>query len=176
MLGPKLHMGKQKTERDWFCLSTLASPLCCSFPKPGGKGGTKKNLGKLCNQSLKTHIFEMHNCFLWVQPKKALFFSFFFFCLNVQGLRVFQITSYAGSSLQQERMYRMHRGHESMHVEMILIFLCALVIAQIVLVQWRQRHGRSYNVSCPLVTKAYPSGCHIPPSLPCPLPALKKMV
>uniref|UniRef100_A0A8C4M9J8 Ring finger protein 175 n=1 Tax=Equus asinus asinus TaxID=83772 RepID=A0A8C4M9J8_EQUAS len=56
------------------------------------------------------------------------------------------MTSFAGSSLQQERMYRMHRGHESMHVEMILIFLCALVIAQIVLVQWRQRHGRSYNL------------------------------
>ncbi|EPY76553.1 hypothetical protein CB1_001413027 [Camelus ferus] len=42
-------------------------------------------------------------------------------------------------------MYKAHRGHESMHVEMILIFLCALVIAQVVLVQWRQRHGRSYN-------------------------------
>ncbi|XP_054410584.1 RING finger protein 175 isoform X3 [Pongo abelii] len=43
-------------------------------------------------------------------------------------------------------MYKMHRGHDSMHVEMILIFLCVLVIAQIVLVQWRQRHGRSYNL------------------------------
>lgn len=43
----------------------------------------------------------------------------------------------------------MHRGHESMHVEMIVIFLCTLVIAQVVLVQWRQRHGRSYNVSQP---------------------------
>lgn len=59
------------------------------------------------------------------------------------------MTSFAGSSLQQERIHKMHRGHESMHVEMILIFLCTLVIAQIVLVQWRQRHGRSYNVSCP---------------------------
>ncbi|XP_027369290.1 RING finger protein 175 isoform X1 [Bos indicus x Bos taurus] len=49
-------------------------------------------------------------------------------------------------NLQQERMYKMHRGHESMHVEMVLIFLCALVVAQIVLVQWRQRHGRSYNL------------------------------
>ncbi|KAF5923425.1 hypothetical protein HPG69_006595 [Diceros bicornis minor] len=57
--------------------------------------------------------------------------------------------------LQQKRMYKMHRGHESMHMEMILIFLCALVIAQIVLVQWRQRHGRSYNLlmlSAKLVT------------------------
>ncbi|XP_034517386.1 RING finger protein 175 isoform X3 [Ailuropoda melanoleuca] len=49
-------------------------------------------------------------------------------------------------NLQQETMYRTHRGHESMHVEMILIFLCTLVIAQIALVQWRQRHGRSYNL------------------------------
>ncbi|XP_026240487.2 RING finger protein 175 [Urocitellus parryii] len=50
-------------------------------------------------------------------------------------------------NLQQERMYKMHRGHESMHVEMILIFLCTLVVAQVVLVQWRQRHGRSYNLA-----------------------------
>lgn len=62
------------------------------------------------------------------------------------------MTSFAGSSLQQEKMYKMHRGHESMHVEMILIFLCTLVIAQIVLVQWRQRHGRSYNVSQPMAS------------------------
>ncbi|XP_076995862.1 RING finger protein 175 isoform X2 [Tamandua tetradactyla] len=43
-------------------------------------------------------------------------------------------------------MSRTHQGHESMHVDMILIFLCSLVIAQVVLVQWRQRHGRSYNL------------------------------
>ncbi|XP_055975130.1 RING finger protein 175 isoform X1 [Sorex fumeus] len=47
---------------------------------------------------------------------------------------------------QQEQMDTTHRGHESMHVEMILIFLCALVLAQVVLVQWRQRHCRSYNL------------------------------
>ncbi|KAF7462548.1 hypothetical protein GHT09_012225 [Marmota monax] len=65
------------------------------------------------------------------------------------------MTSFAGSSLQQERMYKMHRGHESMHVEMILIFLCTLVVAQVVLVQWRQRHGRSYNVSHPWLLEAH---------------------
>nr|XP_020751431.1 RING finger protein 175-like [Odocoileus virginianus texanus] len=43
-------------------------------------------------------------------------------------------------------MYRLHRGHESMHLEMIVVFLCALVVAQVVLVRWRQRHGRSYNL------------------------------
>ena len=67
------------------------------------------------------------------------------------------MTSFAGSSLQQERMYKMHRGHEPMHVEMILIF-STLIVAQVVLVQWRQRHGRSYNVS-------HPGGCWMPAPL-----------
>lgn len=57
------------------------------------------------------------------------------------------MTSFACCRLQQQRMYKLHRGHESMHVEMVLIFLSVLVVAQIVLVQWRQRHSRSYNVS-----------------------------
>lgn len=78
-----------------------------------------------------------------------------------------QLTSFAGCSLQQERTYEMHRGHEAMHVEMILIFLCALVVAQIVLVQWRQRHGRSYNVSRPWgPLEACSSSPHIPLLLP----------
>ncbi|KAG8507322.1 RING finger protein 175, partial [Galemys pyrenaicus] len=54
---------------------------------------------------------------------------------------------FAVCSLQQEQMFRLHRGHEAMHAKMVLIFLCALVVAQVVLVQWRQRHGCSYNVS-----------------------------
>ncbi|CAK6445876.1 unnamed protein product [Pipistrellus nathusii] len=49
-------------------------------------------------------------------------------------------------NLQQEKMLKIHRGHDSMHMEMILIFFSTLIIAQIVLVQWRQRHGRSYNL------------------------------
>lgn len=34
-----------------------------------------------------------------------------------------------------------------MHAEMVLILIATLVVAQIVLVQWKQRHHRSYNVS-----------------------------
>lgn len=34
-----------------------------------------------------------------------------------------------------------------MHAEMVLILIATLVVAQIVLVQWKQRHCRSYNVS-----------------------------
>ncbi len=51
------------------------------------------------------------------------------------------------SSMQHERLHVKHRGHEAMHAEMVLILIATLVVAQIVLVQWKQRHCRSYNVS-----------------------------
>ena len=46
--------------------------------------------------------------------------------------------------LQHERLHVKHRGHEAMHAEMVLI--PTLLVAQVVLVQWKQRHTRSYNV------------------------------
>lgn len=33
-----------------------------------------------------------------------------------------------------------------MHMEMVLILIATLVVAQIVLVQWKQRHFKSYQV------------------------------
>uniref|UniRef100_A0A3Q4G3Y8 Uncharacterized protein n=1 Tax=Neolamprologus brichardi TaxID=32507 RepID=A0A3Q4G3Y8_NEOBR len=49
--------------------------------------------------------------------------------------------------VQHEHLHMKHRGHEAMHAEMVLILIATLVVAQIVLVQWKQRHHRSYNVS-----------------------------
>lgn len=49
--------------------------------------------------------------------------------------------------MQHERVHVKHRGHEAMHAEMVLILMATLLVAQIVLVQWKQRHHRSYNVS-----------------------------
>ncbi|XP_064878084.1 RING finger protein 175 isoform X2 [Oncorhynchus nerka] len=48
--------------------------------------------------------------------------------------------------VQHERLHVKHRGHEAMHAEMVLILIATLVVAQIVLVQWKQRHNRSYNL------------------------------
>ncbi|XP_041075476.1 RING finger protein 175 isoform X1 [Polyodon spathula] len=48
--------------------------------------------------------------------------------------------------MQHEKIHVKHRGHEAMHAEMVLILIATLVIAQIVLVQWKQRHCRSYNM------------------------------
>uniref|UniRef100_A0A8C1QJU8 RING-type domain-containing protein n=2 Tax=Cyprinus carpio TaxID=7962 RepID=A0A8C1QJU8_CYPCA len=42
-------------------------------------------------------------------------------------------------------MHAKHKGHEAMHAEMVLILIVTLVIAQLVLVQWKQRHPKSYN-------------------------------
>lgn len=43
-------------------------------------------------------------------------------------------------------MHAKHKGHEAMHAEMVLILIVTLVVAQLVLVQWKQRHPKSYNV------------------------------
>lgn len=44
------------------------------------------------------------------------------------------------------KMHEKHKGHESMHAEMVIILLITLVVAQIVLVEWKKRHYKSYSV------------------------------
>ena len=39
-----------------------------------------------------------------------------------------------------------HRGHDLMHAEMILILFAAILVAQILLFVWRQKHRKSYQV------------------------------
>lgn len=50
------------------------------------------------------------------------------------------------SRLEHIKMYEKHKGHESMHMEMVVILLVTLIIAQVVLVEWKKRHYRSYSV------------------------------
>ncbi|XP_011447941.3 E3 ubiquitin ligase Rnf121 isoform X1 [Magallana gigas] len=47
--------------------------------------------------------------------------------------------------IEHQRLHEKHRGHEAMHMEMVLILIATLVVAQIVLVQWKQRHFKSYQ-------------------------------
>ena len=49
--------------------------------------------------------------------------------------------------IEHQRLHEKHKGHEAMHAEMVLILIATLVIAQILLVQWKQRYFRSYQVS-----------------------------
>ena len=50
--------------------------------------------------------------------------------------------------IEHQRLHEKHKGHEAMHAEMVLILIATLVIAQILLVQWKQRYFRSYQVRC----------------------------
>jgi len=50
------------------------------------------------------------------------------------------------SRVHHIKMQEQHRGHESMHAEMLLILLVTLTVAQIVLVEWKKRHFKSYQV------------------------------
>ena len=46
-------------------------------------------------------------------------------------------------------LHQAHKGHESMHAQMLMILLITVLVAQVVLVEWRKRHFRSYQVfSC----------------------------
>ncbi|KAL5012036.1 hypothetical protein ScPMuIL_010587 [Solemya velum] len=47
--------------------------------------------------------------------------------------------------IEHQRLHEKHRGHEAMHAEMVLILIATLVVAQVLLVQWKQRHFRSYQ-------------------------------
>ncbi|XP_037506121.1 LOW QUALITY PROTEIN: RING finger protein 121-like [Rhipicephalus sanguineus] len=47
--------------------------------------------------------------------------------------------------IEHARMHEKHRGHEKMHGYMILILLAAVVIAQIILVNWKKLHFKSYQ-------------------------------
>jgi len=38
-----------------------------------------------------------------------------------------------------------HQGHDLMHAEMILILFGSIMVAQILLFLWRQKHGKSYQ-------------------------------
>lgn len=48
--------------------------------------------------------------------------------------------------LEHQRMHEKHKGHDAMHVEMIIILFVTLILAQVALVEWKKRHYRSYSV------------------------------
>lgn len=53
-------------------------------------------------------------------------------------------------------MHEKHKGHDAMHAEMVLVLLVTLIVSQILLVLWRTKHLKSFQVSCiPRVIAAY---------------------
>lgn len=52
-------------------------------------------------------------------------------------------------------MHEKHKGHDAMHAEMIFILIITLIVAQVVLVEWKKRHFRSYQVIKNSVVEKY---------------------
>lgn len=55
-----------------------------------------------------------------------------------------ELTSEERLRYDHQKLHELHKGHESMHTTMVLILIGALVISQVVIVQWKKRHYRSY--------------------------------
>ena len=70
----------------------------------------------------------------------------------LQSIDLSKLTDEERWRIEHQRLHEKHRGHESMHAEMVLILISTLIIAQILLVQWKQRHFRTYQVRFILCT------------------------
>jgi len=49
--------------------------------------------------------------------------------------------------IEHAQLHEKHKGHEDMHAEMVLILLLVIIVSQIVLVQWKKWHFKSYQVN-----------------------------
>lgn len=50
-------------------------------------------------------------------------------------------------SLEHMKLHEEHKGHEQMHLEMFLILVVVLIISQFILIKWRQRHLKSFQLA-----------------------------
>uniref|UniRef100_A0A183CLC3 RING-type domain-containing protein n=1 Tax=Globodera pallida TaxID=36090 RepID=A0A183CLC3_GLOPA len=48
---------------------------------------------------------------------------------------------------EHEELHRKHRGHDAMHAEMFIIFIVSMIVAQVILMLWKRKHFRSYQVA-----------------------------
>lgn len=48
---------------------------------------------------------------------------------------------------EHRKLHEAHKGHESMHAEMLLILMITMIVAQIVLLEWKRRHFKSFQVT-----------------------------
>ncbi|KAK9870903.1 hypothetical protein WA026_009860 [Henosepilachna vigintioctopunctata] len=48
---------------------------------------------------------------------------------------------------EHQEIHKKHEGHEKMHFEMLIIFIVTVFIVQIILLEWRKRHSKSYAMA-----------------------------
>ena len=76
-----------------------------------------------------------------------MFSSYFFQSIDWDSVEWDKLSDGERMRLEHMRMHEKHRGHESMHAEMIAILFVTLIVSQVALVKWRQCYPYSYHVS-----------------------------
>ena len=94
-------------------------------------------------QGVSSRIFATINAPL----NKNLFFVTILQSIDWDSIQWDKLKPEEKWKLEHMRLHEKHRGHESMHAEMILILFATLVISQIALVKWKQIYPSSYHVS-----------------------------
>ena len=49
--------------------------------------------------------------------------------------------------IEHEKLHAKHKGHEAMHMEMVLILFSTLIVAQVLLVKWKKHYYKSFMVN-----------------------------
>lgn len=68
-----------------------------------------------------------------------------YFYIDLESIDLSKLSEKDRWRIEHQRLHEKHKGHETMHAEMVLILIVTLVVAQILLVQWRQRYFKSYQ-------------------------------
>ncbi|CAG9128647.1 unnamed protein product [Plutella xylostella] len=55
-----------------------------------------------------------------------------------------ELTSEEKLRYDHQKLHELHKGHESMHLHMVMILLVTLIVAQFIVLEWKKRHYRSY--------------------------------
>jgi len=76
--------------------------------------------------------------------------------VNLSEVDLSKLTEREKWRVEQAQVREKHKGHEKMHLEMLLVLISTLAVAQVILIQWKQRHFRSYQLVTSLGMWAIP--------------------
>ncbi|XP_076256166.1 E3 ubiquitin ligase Rnf121 [Rhynchophorus ferrugineus] len=57
-----------------------------------------------------------------------------------------ELTSEEKQRYDHQKLHEKHKGHEKMHAEMVVILIISLIVAQLLLLEWKKRHYKSYSI------------------------------
>lgn len=66
--------------------------------------------------------------------------------LNYTNMTLEELSEQELKRYEHLRQHEIHKGHDVMHAEMIIILFITLIGAQVILVEWKRRHHKSYQL------------------------------